>query len=104
MVNEHNEAIKKIFVYDDNIVSLHCPECNISKVVNVSEYIKFVKVVRFKVKCSCGNSYPVILERREWDRKDINIQGTFIYSPSIGHKENGSMTDSVSPVGEGEQA
>ena len=92
MVCQHTESIKKIFVPDNNIVSIECSECKISKEVNVSKFIKFETVVRFNVKCACGNTFPVILERREFYRKNTNLQGTFIYSPADGQKQKGSMT------------
>lgn len=88
MVCKNTEQVRKIFVPDNNIVLFECPECKISKEVNVSKYIAFETLVRFKVKCSCGNSYPVILERREFYRKDTNLQGRF----TDGRKHKGGMT------------
>ena len=92
MVCQNTESVKKIFVPDNNIVSIECPICKISREVNVSEYIKSETLVRFKVKCSCGDSFPVLLERREFYRKDTSLKGTFIYSPKTGPKQKGSMT------------
>ena len=92
MVYQNTESFKKVFIPDNNIVTIECPSCKISKQVNVSKYIKHETQVRFNVKCSCGNTFPFLLERREFYRKGTSLKGTFVYSPKIGKKEKGSMT------------
>ncbi len=92
MVNQNNASAIKIFVPDNNIVSIECPSCKISREVDVSKYVKSETLVRFKVKCSCGDSFLVLLERREFYRKYTSLKGTFIYSPKTGPKQKGSIT------------
>ncbi len=91
---------EKIFITDDNTVTLVCPECGRSKAADVSEYRQLDKAVRLKIKCSCGNSYSAILERREQYRKETNLPGKYIRSLSSGEQEEGTLTiTNVSRIG-----
>jgi c-di-GMP-binding flagellar brake protein YcgR len=71
---------------------LVCPECNASKNTDVTEYKKLEKSVRLKVKCTCGNSYSVMLERRRSYRKETNLPGNYACRDSSGELEKGAMT------------
>lgn len=72
----------KLFIDSDNSVTLSCPVCNKSRVVDASRYIDRDRAVRIQAKCSCGHSYPVILERRRQHRKSVLLSGTFTCDPS----------------------
>jgi len=81
-----------VFVADNNIATLVCPECNASKNTDVTKYKDLEKLVRLKIKCTCGSSYSVMLERRRYYRKETNLPGTYVYSSAGGQQQKGPMT------------
>ena len=83
---------QKVFVTGTNMVVFECPECAKSKTADVSKYKDLMQVVRLKVKCPCGHSYKVILERRKYYRKDVNFSGTYTHVFSDYREDKGGMT------------
>lgn len=79
---------KKVFVNDDGIAVVTCPECNTSKNMDARKYKKLDKAVRAKCKCKCGNTFGVLLERRKFFRKAVNLSGKFTIK---NEKGSGSM-------------
>ena len=55
-----------------------CPECKKSWQKNLSQFARF-ETNRFKCKCPCGHSFPVILEKRRHYRKPTHLTGSFIH-------------------------
>jgi len=70
--------LEKVFVNDNNIAVFICPECKKTRNVNVLKYKNLDKASKIKCKCSCGNSYYSILEKRKYYRKKIDCQGIYI--------------------------
>ena len=83
---------QKVFVTGTNMVVFECPECSKSKVADVSKYKDLRQVVRLKVKCPCGHSYKVILERRKYYRKDVNFSGSYTHVLPDYREDKGGMT------------
>jgi hypothetical protein len=83
---------QKIYVTDNNTAIFVCPECNMSKAADVSRYKYINKSVRLKIKCRCGNSYSVVLERRRQYRKQVSIPGKYAFYPPHGKFQNGAVT------------
>ena len=83
---------QKVFVTGTNMVVFECPECSKSKVADVSKYKDLRRVVRLKVKCPCGHSYKVILERRKYYRKDVNFSGSYTHVLPDYREDKGGMT------------
>ena len=79
---------KKVFINDEGIAVVTCPKCNTSKNMDARKYKKLNKAVRAKVKCKCGNAFPVLLERRKFFRKSVNLSGKFLIKTE---KAKGSM-------------
>ncbi|MBF0101286.1 MAG: PilZ domain-containing protein [Desulfobacterales bacterium] len=73
------QKVEKVFVNTENNATFMCPECGTSKVVNVAQYMKVESSVRVKCKCKCGHTYPVIIERRKFFRKQTNLLGLLFY-------------------------
>lgn len=69
--------MQKAFISSDNKATLACPECDRSRTFDVTPYLKVSKAVTIKVKCPCGNRFPVQLERRRHFRKSVHFEGTF---------------------------
>jgi len=88
---------KKVFINDEGIAVVTCPECNTSKNMDARKYRKLDKAVRAKVKCKCGNTFPVLLERRKYFRKSVNLKGKFTVK---SEKNSGTMkVDDLSRTG-----
>lgn len=69
--------MQKVFVTGDNRATFTCPECELTRTVNVTQYKELDRAVKIKVKCPCGHDYPVILERRRQFRRQVNFKGTY---------------------------
>jgi hypothetical protein len=82
----------KVFVSAGHTAVFECPQCKKSRNVDVSKYKQIDKEVKIKVNCSCGHSYPVVLERRRHYRKTVNLAGTYGLSVSGGPIKKGMMT------------
>lgn len=70
---------QKVFVNQDQMATFTCPECGKAKRMDVSRFCSQEKEIRLKYKCQCGNAYSVILERRRYVRKPVNLTGNVIY-------------------------
>jgi hypothetical protein len=67
-----------VLVKDENKAILTCPQCTKSKNVDVSKILFKTNKISLKIKCSCGNIFPVTIERRKFYRKETNLAGVFI--------------------------
>jgi hypothetical protein len=82
---------EKIFVGDNDIATIVCPNCNASKDEDVSKYKGLSKAVRLKVTCGCGTVYSVFLERRHAYRKTTELAGKYAYRPEGARAVAGVM-------------
>lgn len=80
---------QKVFINNDNMATFVCPKCKRSTTADVSEYKDINKVVRIQHTCSCGYSHTVLLERRKFFRKNVDIPGRYIRE---GEKSGKPMT------------
>ncbi len=69
-----------------------CSKCRRTKAVDVSNYIKLEKIVRFNFECLCGNRYAAILEKRKQHRRETNLHGTFVQFVDEKEVYRGFMT------------
>ena len=69
---------QKIFVNSDLHAVIQCPECGQSYKKDVSKFIGHKTQVRLKYTCKCKHSFPVMLERRHFIRKQVNLKGFVI--------------------------
>jgi hypothetical protein len=69
---------QKVFVTPSNTAVFECPECKKSRTIDVEKFKNMDKEVRIRVNCSCGHSYPVVLERRRHYRRVVNLAGTYM--------------------------
>lgn len=72
-------GLQKLFVSSDNKITIDCPHCWHSRVVNIANLIVHQKVLR--IKCRCKSIFSVELEFRKKKRKRTNLDG-FYYSPT----------------------
>lgn len=80
------EKTKKVFINNDNMATFVCPKCKKQTTADVSEYKDINKAVRIQHTCSCGYSQTVLLERRKFYRKDVNIKGIYTLPQERGRK------------------
>ena len=66
---------EKAFLDNDRTAVFKCPKCDMVKTVDVSQYSKLDRYIRFTARCSCGHSYKVVLERRKHYRKKVKLAG-----------------------------
>ena len=83
---------EKVFVTESNMAVFECPQCNKGKSVDVSRYKDIRQAVRIKVKCPCGHSYRVVLERRKHFRKEVNFPGTYTHVLPDYREDKGRVT------------
>ena len=65
--------VKKVYVSANNEATIVCDSCGKWKTVNVARYVNLNKPV--KIKCSCQAVFSVILEKREFYRKQVDLYG-----------------------------
>ncbi len=67
----------KVFINFDNTATFKCPTCGQTKTTDVSKYKTCENAVRVNVKCSCGQIQNVLLERRKYIRKSVDLTGSY---------------------------
>jgi hypothetical protein len=69
---------QSVFVNNENKAVFTCPQCTKSKAMDVSKILFSANKISFKVKCPCGNIFPVTIERRKFYRKETKLPGVFL--------------------------
>ncbi|MDM8551885.1 PilZ domain-containing protein [Desulfobacterales bacterium HSG2] len=70
---------KKVFINNYKKASFTCPKCKKRKMLNVAGYRNIQEEVRITHRCSCGNDYTLLLERRMFPRKIVHLPGSYIW-------------------------
>jgi len=69
----------KTFVKDDSQATIVCPACRCAKTISVEAFRNKQHVI--KVKCTCGYSFGLQLEFRQFFRKNTDLQGVYDVKP-----------------------
>ncbi len=69
---------KKIFINNDDVATFQCPECENQVTMDFSRYREFSEIVMLEHRCKCGHTSTVLLERRKFYRREVNISGTYV--------------------------
>ena len=90
--------MQKVFVQQDKMARVTCPDCTTSKTVNV-EKLKG-STGRLKLRCQCGSVFSVFFEFRRTHRKETHLDGYYAKLPA---NEMGSriVVENVSRTGIG---
>lgn len=64
----------KLFIEDDNTVTISCAHCEKTKTVDASRLKGHTKV---RLKCTCGNFSTYQIEKRKQYRKKTDLRGTY---------------------------
>lgn len=79
LVSTPEAAEKRVFINDRDEATFICPVCNKGVIKNLSNFTDSQTAVRLKCRCSCGNVYRVLVERRHHFRKPVDLMGRFIF-------------------------
>lgn len=82
---------ERIYVTQDNKARFVCPECKKEWVKDVSAFVAIENAKRIKAKCTCGNSWSCIFEKRRFFRKEVSLHGLYIYKPPGRPQYKGDM-------------
>ncbi len=84
---------EKIYITEDNTATFICPNCHKVSVKDATRYLEKNKPIRLKVKCCCGHTYAVFLEKRRKIRKTADLSGAYTFSsfPADPEKQAGSL-------------
>jgi hypothetical protein len=69
----------RVFLNDRGEGTFICPACDKGVIRDLSQFSAIESVIRLKCKCSCGNVYRTLVERRHHFRKPVNLMGTFLF-------------------------
>ena len=83
---------ERVFITSQNTAKFVCPNCQRSKIADVSKYLSMKKTLKVNVKCPCVNKFAALLEKRRQYRKATNISGSFIHITDGKATGRGSMT------------
>ncbi len=79
---------QKVFLRDDNLVLLTCPNCGLQDSVSLSRFEKLGNTIR--VNCSCRKPFAAVLEKRRYFRKSVRLGGYFSLSDDLHPGVTGS--------------
>lgn len=85
-----NEAnTPRVFLNDRGEGTFICPACEKGVIKDLHQFADTPSVLRLKCRCSCGNVYRVLVERRRHFRRPANLLGTFCYDRGTGRPVKG---------------
>ena len=79
----------RVFINDRGEGTFICPACNNGVIRDLSQFAQAKTAIRLKCKCSCGNVYRVLLERRHHFRKPVNLVGMLLFKGRKGNPTKG---------------
>lgn len=84
----------KVFLNSDHTATFVCPDCQKTRLADVSQFIATKSVVRLKAKCACGHAYKVFIDKRKKFRKQTRLTGTYKYASqeSLSKEYTGDIT------------
>ncbi len=76
--------IQKSFVTHDQMATLCCPHCNLTKIINVKKYLQKKHII--KVRCKCEHTFTTLLDfRRHYRKETAKFEGTYsMLAPARG--------------------
>ena len=73
---------EKIFLGDSTTATFVCPKCDRSRTSDISKLLTAKAQLKIKCTCKCGNIFSVIIERRKYYRKTLELSGVAFGSES----------------------
>ena len=89
-----SEKSEKVFLNSDQTATFVCPECQKTRIVDVSQYISMKNIVKLRAKCACGHVYKVFIDKRKKFRKPTCLAGTYkhLSDDSLSREYAGKIT------------
>ena len=84
--------VEKVYITNTNMATFICPQCKKTRTVDVRKYANMEQTVKVKSKCSCGNNWISVLEKRKQYRKGANLTGIYKYIVDGKESDRGKMT------------
>jgi hypothetical protein len=81
-----------VYITDSNTAVFRCPQCQRTKVLDVSTFGEFKLPLRFKLTCPCGHVASAVLEKRKRYRKGAHLPGTYVHYVNGQPRSKGTMT------------
>jgi hypothetical protein len=81
----------RVFLNDQKDGTFICPACNNGAIKHLGKFSNSKKAIRLKCKCKCGHVYRVLVERRRFFRKPVNLVGTYYYSKGENNRMKGPI-------------
>lgn len=75
------ESPKSVYQRSDGMVILTCPHCGIQETISVGQFKTIGIAIR--VKCPCSKQFNVMLEKRRFSRKSVQLEGYFLLSEDL---------------------
>jgi hypothetical protein len=91
------EAVVKVYVNHNDEGTITCPHCEKSKQLNFAKQKTSHEPLR--VKCTCGNSFKIIVEIRTYYRKKTGLRGH--YATPDSNKSGSIIVEDLSLTGLG---
>lgn len=82
----------KVFLSDDNTADLVCSACNRYYKKDMSRFLDIDSSTKIKIKCKCGHTWRIVLEKRKFFRKKTNLPGTYKYQVTGQKATTGTMS------------
>ena len=80
-----SKIVKKVYVSEDNTAVIICESCGRQKrLVRIGDEYSGRPV---RVHCTCGSVFFILLERRRYFRKNVDLPGLYLKPPQSGEKE-----------------
>lgn len=76
---------EKIFIGNSTTATFVCPECERSRTSDVSKLLTAKAQLKIKCTCKCGHVFSVVIERRKYYRKTLDLSGV-AFSSETGRK------------------
>ena len=71
---------EKIFLGNSTTATFVCPKCDRSRVSDISKFLSVKAQLKIKCTCKCGHIFSVIIERRKYHRKSLELSGVVFSS------------------------
>jgi len=81
----------RVFLNEQKEGTFICPACNNGVIKHLGRFSNFQKAIRLKCRCNCGHVYRVLVERRRFFRKPVNLVGTYYYSKGENNRKKGPI-------------
>jgi c-di-GMP-binding flagellar brake protein YcgR len=84
--------MKKVFISSTHQAPFLCEACGKQVVKDVSRFAALDHKIHLKWTCACGHPNSVMLERRRFVRKNVNLAGTYSFETQDGRSPCTAVT------------